>query len=86
MRAVSATDSLIGRDAGRAGLAAAGGQRRVAGGDLQVSGADGGSLDGRRGVVAVAGAAAGRAIGAGEGGADGGGPELGEGGQGGVPA
>src|SRR5712691_9332741 len=73
------------RDAGRAGLAAAGGQRRGAGIEQQVSGAGGGLVRGLRGVLA-GGCGGGEGDGAGEGGLDGGGPELGEGGQGGVPA
>ena len=48
-------------DAGRAGLAAAGGQRRVAGVELQVSGAGGGSLT-AAGALRAAGGAAGRAL------------------------
>src|SRR5260370_20884708 len=73
------------RDGVRAGLAAAGGQRCGSGADLQVSGIDGGLVRGLRGVLA-GGCGGGEGDGAGEGGLDGGGPELGEGGQGGVPA
>ena len=78
-------DSLIGGDAGRAGLPAAGRDGRVAEGYLQVSVAD--VAVGRGGVgvvVAVAGGREGDA--AGQRAADGGGPELGQGGQGGMPA
>jgi len=77
MRAVSAADSPIG---GRSG-----GQRRGSGVDLQVSGADGGLADGRRGVL-PGGRGCGKDVSAGERGLDGGGPQLGEGGQRGVPA
>ena len=69
-------------DCGRAGLSGVGGQQRAAGVDLQVSGPDGGLARGGRGVLAGYGGEGG----AGAGGADGGGPDLGEGGQGGVPA
>jgi hypothetical protein len=70
--------------AGRAWLAAAGGQRGVAGVDLQVSGVDGDLIRCAGGVLA-GGRGCGEDTGAGEGGLDSGGPELGEGGQGGVP-
>ena len=85
-RAVSATDSRIGASL-RAGLAGVGGDGRVAEGYAQVSVVDVG--------VGVAAGAAGGAAGAGcgrqldqaaQGVADGGVAELGEGGQGGVPA
>src|SRR6266498_6056553 len=77
-------------DAGRAGLAAAGGQRRGSGVEQQVSGAggglaDGGLADGGRGV-AGGGRCRGQDVSAGERGLDGGGPQLGQGGQRGVPA
>ena len=72
-------------DARRAGLACAGGQRRGAGVDLQVSGAGGGLADGGRGIVA-GGRCRGEDVSAGERGLDGSGPQLGEGGQPGVPA
>src|SRR6266851_405138 len=72
-------------DAGRAGLAAAGGQRRGSGVDLKVSGIYGGLIRRVRGVLAR-GRGGGDDVSAGEGGLDGGGPELGEGGQRGVPA
>ena len=52
MRAVSAADSAIGGDAGRAGLAAAGGQRRAAGVNLQVSGIYSGQVGSAGGVLA----------------------------------
>ena len=72
-------------DAGRAGLAAVSGQRRAAGVEPQVSVA-GGVLGGAAAVSAAGGRGGGEGDGAGDRGADGGGPELGEGGQGGVPA
>jgi len=72
-------------DAGRAGLASPGGQRRGAGVDLQVSVRDGGLADGGRGG-AGGGRRCGEDVSAGERGLDGGGPQLGEGGQRGVPA
>ena len=71
-------------DSGRAGLAAAGGQRRVAGVDLQVSRADGRLVGGGRGVLAGR-RCCGKDVSAGERSLDGRGPELGEGGQRGVP-
>src|SRR6266700_7489390 len=71
-------------DAGRAGLAADGGQRRGSGVDLQVIGA-GGLADGGRGV-AGGGRCRGEDVSAGERGLDGGGPQLGQRGQRGVPA
>jgi hypothetical protein len=75
---------LDGCDAGRAGLAAAAGDGRVAEGYLQVSVAD--VVAGRRvRVVVVAEAGGGEIDAAVECAPDGGGPELGEGGQGGVP-
>ena len=72
-------------DAGRAGLAAAGGQRRGSGVEQQVSGSGGGLADGGWGV-AGGGRCRGQDVSAGERGLDGGGPQLGEGGQRGVPA
>ena len=68
------------RDAGRAGLAAGDGKWRVAGVYLQVSAVDGGFFRGGGSIRH------GREPGgAGEGRLDGDGPDLGEGGQGGVP-
>src|SRR5208337_3714062 len=72
-------------DAGRAGLAAAGGQRRGSDVDLQVSGIYGGLIRRARGVLAR-GRGGGEDVRAGEGGLEGGGPELGEGGPGGGSA
>src|SRR6266498_5126185 len=73
-------------DAGRAGLAAEGGQRRVAGGEQQVSGAVSGLTDGRLADGGRSGGRRGGEAGVGERGLDGGGAQLGEGGQRGVPA
>ena len=75
-----------GGDARRAGLPAAGGDGRVAEGDLQVSVGDIGVVDGGAAVVRVLAGGGGQLDGAAQGASDGGGPELGEGGQGGVPA
>src|SRR5512142_2333441 len=71
-----------GGEAGRAGLAAADWDGRVTKGNQQVSVADVAGVHGAAGVVPGAGQldVAGECV------ADGGGPELGEGGQGGVPA
>ena len=72
-------------DAGRAGLASPGGQRRGAGIEQQVSGAGGGLAGGGRGGAA-GGRCRGEDVSAGERGLDGGGPQLGQGGQRGVAA
>ena len=72
-------------DAGRAWLASPGGQRRGSGVEQQVSGSGGGLADGDRGI-AGGGRCRGQDVSAGERGLDGGGPQLGEGGQRGVPA
>ena len=72
-------------DTGRAWLASPGGQRRGSGVDLQVSGAGGGLADGSRGIL-PGGRGCGKDVSARERGLDSGGPELGEGGQRGVPA
>jgi hypothetical protein len=73
-------------DAGRAGLAAAGGQWRAAGVNLQVSGIYSGQVRSAGGVLARGRGGGEDAGAAGQGGLDGGGPELGERGQRGVPA
>ena len=73
-------------DAGRAGLPAAGGDGRVTERDAQVSAADVVLAVCRVAVVAGDAGGGGQGDGAGECAPDGGGPELGEGGQGGVPA
>ena len=85
MRAVSAADSPIGGMPGGQGWPPRAGSGAVAGVDLQVSGAGGGLADGGRGV-AGGGRCGGEDVSAGERGLDGGGPQLGEGGQRGVPA
>src|SRR3982074_1687444 len=73
-------------DAGRAGLAAADRDGRVAEGNQQVSICDSGVVRGVAGVLPAAGEGGGRGWAAGYGAADGGGLELGQGGQGGVAA
>src|SRR5712691_5243674 len=71
---------------GRAGLAAAGGQRRPAGVELQLSSADGFLAGGVRARGGFPAAVSGGGRAGADGDADGGGPELGECGQGGVLA
>src|SRR5574340_906348 len=72
-------------DTGRAWLAAPDWHWRAVGIEAQVSGAGSGLAAGRGGVLADGGHGGREGGGTGEGGADSGGPELGEGGQGGVP-
>ena len=73
-------------DAGAGRLAAAGGQRRTAGVNLQVSGIYNGRVRRAGGVLARGRGGGEDACVAREGGLDGGGPELGERGQRGMPA